>query len=120
MSQVDEEAREIIENANIPVAVLSIRGIILEANRRWHDMLGLAPQQLVGHHIWAVAPLVMKWASLSSGERVAQVIPLRRPNRKHVHVQFSSKVVELKSGPIIFLLGRDVTEHLRMKAPAVR
>lgn len=115
----EERWRTLFENANDAVAVLSTEGVILEANRRWEEILKLPREAMVGRHIREFAADGsadenvggFTGAVTQGGGRV--LATLVRTDGALVQMEFSDRVVELDGRPVVFTIGRDVTETVR-------
>ena len=51
LSASEARYRALLDSATDAIAILSLDGVIYEANHRWEEILGLSRAQLIGRHI---------------------------------------------------------------------
>ncbi len=113
---VEERYRTLFENAYGPITVLTTEGVILEANGRWADILGVPAASLVGRHVRElVAPghgdrIADEFRrSVARGAGVDHAVPLRRADGGTVFMDFSNRVVAVDGRSTVLSIGHDVT-----------
>jgi PAS domain S-box-containing protein len=116
----EERYRTLFEHANGALTVLSLEGVILEANRRWTDILGIPPEQLVGRHIRDLGDPGTAEANLARYQELstnryarADAVALRRADGEIIFMEFSNTTVELDGQPCVLSIGQEVTEQIR-------
>ena len=115
----EERYRALFETAHDAITILDTDGVILEANPRWEAILGIPPEAMVGRHIREFATPGSETKNVdgfvdavSKGEGRAMA-RLLRTDGESVLMEFSDRVVELNGRPVVFTIGRDVTEAER-------
>jgi PAS domain S-box-containing protein len=109
----------LLGNATDTVTVLSLDGIILEANERWRDFTGVAPDQLIGLSVREFAPAGQEEANAQHFARAVAkgsdqvILPLRRADGTTFQMEFSTNVVELQGEQVALCIGRDVTYRVQ-------
>ncbi len=116
---VEERYRTLFENAYGPITLLTPEGVVLEANERWTEVLGVPVAQLVGRHVRELAAPehAHKIAegyrrSIAHGSGVDHAVPLRRADGSTVFMDFSNRVVVMDGRPTVLSIGHDVTEQV--------
>lgn len=112
--------RAIFEHANDALTLLSSDGVILEANHRWFDILGVEPVSMVGRHIGEFASPGAEHSNTAlyqqyvvGGPARNPIVPLRHANGSTVSMEFSLSTVEIEGRPTVLSIGKDVTEQVR-------
>ena len=116
--RADERFRTLFEEASDAISIISPDGVVLEVNRRWHEILGVTPDEIIGKNISAFAvpgqedeTAAQFRAALAHGGHVT--VQLRRPiDGAIVALEFSSRIVDLGGGSEVFTIGRDVTAQV--------
>lgn len=116
---LEERYRTLFENAHDTISVLTPDGTILEANERWREVMGVPPEDLVGHHIgeyaapgYVASNIVVYNRSIEKGAGRVEAVPMQRPDGKVIFMEFSITVIEVDSNPLVFAIGHDVTEKI--------
>jgi PAS domain S-box-containing protein len=114
--------RTVTESANDAISILTPEGVIIDANRSFERMLGLARNQIVGHSLGDfTAPgherdhVESYGRSLTSNAPTAPR-PLRKADGSVVLVEFSNRSVDVAGEKLVFSIGRDVTERVQAQA----
>ncbi len=115
--------RTLTENANDAIVLVSLEGVIREANRRCSEILGYETTELVGRHIWDLAQAggqqqIIDWfkgQSLSGSGR-ASPVELGRKDGAIAMVEFSTAPVTIGEENLLLSIGRDVTEQMQVQA----
>jgi two-component system cell cycle sensor histidine kinase/response regulator CckA len=117
--RADVRYRSLFESAIDAISVLTPEGIIVEANRRWQDVLMIPPEQLIGRHVRDLSArghendnTARFLKSVEEGGGRDEAVPLKRADGVTVYMEFSTNVVQLDGGPLVFCIGRDVTERV--------
>jgi PAS domain S-box-containing protein len=117
----EQRYRALFDHAADMINVLTPEGVIVEANRRSQDLLGVPPEKMSGLHIGDFAEvgredehLAEYLESLARGQD-QRVVPLRRPDGTVRYVEFSTKAIDLDGEPRMLTVGRDVTEKRRLE-----
>ena len=112
----------LLENASDAIAVLTLEGVILEANQGWERVLGTPRSQMVGRNVAELVPEEARDAQRAEYERaIAQgggsvhPIPLRQSDGSVVYLEISGTVVEISGERYVLFIGRDVTNRLRLE-----
>jgi two-component system, cell cycle sensor histidine kinase and response regulator CckA len=116
--------RLLMEHAHELIAVLDLDGVVIEANRRWEELLGLSPGGLVGRRISELAAEGYGEINTAEYKRVvragvhgsAKGVLVRRQGGGVAHVDFATSTVMLGGHPVVLSIGRDVTEQTRTAA----
>jgi len=107
--------RALFQSANDTIAVLSRSGVILEANERWRQVLGIEPNGLIGRHLLEHAATSRDssaaelQAAIETGSGRLYGVAVQRPDGAIIYMDFSISSVEIESRPLVFAIGRDVT-----------
>jgi PAS domain S-box-containing protein len=116
--------RLLMEHARELIAVLDLDGVVLEANRRWEELLGLPPGGLAGRHISEFAPDGHGPSATAEYRRVVRAgmhgscegVLVRRHGGSVAQVDFATSTVMLGGRPVVLSIGHDVTEQARTAA----
>jgi PAS domain S-box-containing protein len=115
----EDRYRTLFENASDAVAVLSASGIVLEVNRRWGELFGVAPEEMIGRDVshFIVPDRVHAKGDSCGGvlrERAgsAEVVPVHRVDGSTLHVSFSNTSVQMDGCSLMLSIGRDVTREV--------
>jgi two-component system, cell cycle sensor histidine kinase and response regulator CckA len=115
----EERYRALFESAHDAITILNTDGVVLEANPRWEAILGIPSEGMVGRHIREFAAPgsenenvdgFVDAVSKGEGRAMARLL---RTDGESVLMEFSDRVVELNGRPVVFTIGRDVTETVR-------
>jgi PAS domain S-box-containing protein len=117
--RAEERYDALFESSNDTITVLTLDGIILEANHRWQDLLGFPAEHLVGKHVRDFAPPGQEEENFGGflrslkdgGQRT--VVPIKRTDGTIVQMEFSPTVVAFDGRPVAFVVGHDITERVR-------
>jgi two-component system, cell cycle sensor histidine kinase and response regulator CckA len=111
---------EVLESANVAVTLLSLDGIIVEANDYWRRVVGLDPAKMIGtpmSALWASGPATHRMSvstdNVAQGEGQARAVPIVRPDGSTIYMDFSVRVVEIDGQPFVSSIGHDVTASVR-------
>jgi two-component system cell cycle sensor histidine kinase/response regulator CckA len=117
----EQRHRLLFENAADLITVLTPEGVIVEINQRSRDLLGLAPEQMMGRNVREFA-IPGEEEALTAGCRESvekglhrRVVALRHPDGTVKQIEFSTNLVELDGEARLFSVGRDVTENRRLE-----
>ena len=117
--RADERYRTLLDEAYDAIAILTPEGVILDANRRWQDILGVEPSALIGLHVRDLAAPGKEAENaerfrdaVAEGSRSEVVALRRRTDDAVVYMELSSRVVELDGGVEVLTIGRDVTAQV--------
>jgi PAS domain S-box-containing protein len=105
-------------SANDAIALLSVEGVVIDANQRWGDLLDVPPESLVGKHIRDFAPQGHEADNTdlytrSVGKGTSEVVvPIRRPDGGVRYMEFSSSNVDVGDEHLVLGIGRDVTDKI--------
>ncbi len=111
----------LLDNANDAIAVVTLDGVVLEANRRWEQILGLPRGGLVGSTIGDFSAPGYEAASLEQFSADVRMraslpsppVPIRGGDGHIVLMAFTSSVIDLGGQPAVMTIGRDVTACVR-------
>jgi two-component system, cell cycle sensor histidine kinase and response regulator CckA len=114
----------LMEHAHELIAVLDLDGVVLEANRRWEELLGLPRDGLVGRPISELAADGYGEINIAEYKRAvragvhgsAKDVLVRRHGGGVAHVDFATCTVMLGGQPLVLSIGHDVTEQTRTAA----
>jgi two-component system cell cycle sensor histidine kinase/response regulator CckA len=113
----EDRYRTLFALASDAITLLTPGGIILEANERWEKLAGVAPRELVGHHIREYVAPGSEPADLEDFERAIaaaqgrpRTVSLRRAGDDPIVVEFSFSSVDIGGQRVVVSIGRDVTE----------
>jgi len=122
--RAEQRWRTVFEQARDTLTILTTNGVIVEANQRWEEVLGIAPGELIGRHIRELAPAGLAdsnhahfRALVEAGESQVMV-PLRHANGSTVLLEISSCLIDIDGEPHVISVGRDVTEKLETERRA--
>src|SRR6185503_17692329 len=111
--QAEERYRALFENATDTISVLTPEGIIVEANRRWEDVLQISPAQMIGRHIGEMAAGGHESANtavfrklVGQGAGRDEAVPLKRADGTTAYVEFAVNVLQLDGQSVVFSIGR--------------
>ncbi|HVR19356.1 MAG TPA: PAS domain S-box protein [Polyangiaceae bacterium] len=120
----EERYRLLFENANDAITLLSPDGIILEANQRWEMLFGMTRARMVGRSVQEFAApgtetetMFGVSGSIAHGDG-RNVATLCRSDGTPVLVEFSRRIAEIDGDTVVFTMGRDVTEAVRVREAA--
>jgi PAS domain S-box-containing protein len=119
----EQRYRTLLESANDFIAVLTRDGIVREVNHRWVEFTGLPVERLIGRHVREFAPpgkenqTILTYAEAASTSRArTPPVEIARPDGSIAFIEFSSTNVDVGGEPLIFTIGRDVTERRLLEA----
>jgi two-component system cell cycle sensor histidine kinase/response regulator CckA len=109
--------RTLLDNANEAIAVLTPEGVILEANQRWEEILGVSRAFMAGHHIREYAAPGHEAANeahyltaLTGG--TAPPVAISGVDGATVYMEFSNNVARIDGEDVVLAIGRNVTENV--------
>jgi two-component system cell cycle sensor histidine kinase/response regulator CckA len=107
----------LLDNTNDTISVWTLAGEILEANRRWETLLGVPVSRLIGRSICelAVDPAAAARELAEIVERGSHrwTCALRHAvSHATVIFDFQLDVSELDGQPVVFAIGRDMSERV--------
>jgi two-component system cell cycle sensor histidine kinase/response regulator CckA len=115
----EDRYRSLFENASDAITVLTRDGIVLDANRRWGELLGVAPEEMIGRRAaeflepgYAAARPRECERTLREGVGSADGVPVRRADGSILYMNFSVTPVEIGGSSLLFSIGRDVTREI--------
>jgi two-component system, cell cycle sensor histidine kinase and response regulator CckA len=118
-TQAEERYRTLFQNAHDAITVLTRDGVIVEVNERWRDILGIAPESMIGRHIRDFAPHgheasndARYESSIAAGSGRAQAVPIKRADGKTIYMEFSLAVVEVQGQELVLSIGHNVTSSV--------
>ncbi|WP_407282313.1 PAS domain S-box protein [Methanolobus sp. WCC1] len=108
--------RLLIENSNDGIIILNKNGKILEANKKYAEMTGYTPDELLKMHVWE---LDAKWTRkeiysfFKNFEERPQYLDttIRRKDGDFIDVEISSSMENINGEILIFSVCRDITER---------
>jgi PAS domain S-box-containing protein len=116
VQSAENRYRVLFEHASDAIALLTTDGVILEANRRWESLTGVAAPRMVGRHIGEFAALgdqAAKFADFlrvtASGRGHSTTVALRGANGERFYLEFALSTVEIAGESTVLAIGRDVT-----------
>jgi two-component system, cell cycle sensor histidine kinase and response regulator CckA len=127
----EERYRGLVESTTDVVTVLDENGVILEANNRWHDILGYGPDEMIGRHFRDFGPEsaartneeTFRRAVETRGAR-AEGVAIRHRDGRVLFMDVTSTVIEIAGRSLVIAIGQDVTErieaHRRLAAEELR
>ncbi len=122
LGSAEQRYRALFENARDAIGILDHEGVVLEANQGWETLIGLPLGQIVGHHLSDFAPGV--WADATPHDPIvgapqegasSLLISIQQPGGGVVQVEVSRTAVEVGGTSYVLLVGRDVSERLRLE-----
>jgi PAS domain S-box-containing protein len=121
----DELRRLVLERSHDLVTMIDTEGTIVYASRSWLDVLGYAPEEVVGTtlmtytHADDVARGLEAIAAQAAGDEVPSIVTRRRAkDGRWVFIESSSAPVFDADGNVTHIIGsaRDVTESVELRA----
>jgi len=106
----EQRYRTLTENANDAICILTADGVIREANRRFTEILGLPPDQLVGRHF---KDFVTPGREYDDGQGRTPPDEVRKADGGVALLEFSNTSVEIETERLVLVVGRDVTERVQ-------
>ncbi|HSW58750.1 MAG TPA: PAS domain S-box protein [Dehalococcoidales bacterium] len=112
--------RILIDQSSDGIVVLDQNGAVYETNRRFAEMLGYTPQEVLGLHVW-------DWEFQFPPEQVAEMIKTvddkgdrfetkhRRKDGSTYDVEISTNGVMFTGQKLIFCVCRDITQRKKME-----
>ena len=114
--KAEEQYRVLFATTSDAVSILSVDGVILDANDRLADLLRVSMSALIGCSIAEFAPnddgeahLQRFRSAAARGASRDPSVSLRRPDGSRIYVDFSRTTVEIDGEQLVFAVGRDVT-----------
>jgi two-component system cell cycle sensor histidine kinase/response regulator CckA len=114
--RAEQRYRALFESAADMISVLTPDGVIVEANPRSQDLLGIPPEEMIGRHVRDFATagqeetLTAEYRETVEKGQNRRVVSMRRSDGALRHVEFSTNLIELDGEPRLLSVGRDVTE----------
>ena len=122
LAAAEQRYRAIFQHARDAIALSTLDGVIVEANRALEELLGVEPGRLLGRSIHEFAPTAERDAriaafrrAVSSGGGVSHGASVRRADGQTVYVDVSRTVIELDGELSVLTIARDVTARLRLE-----
>jgi PAS domain S-box-containing protein len=121
----EERYRALVEQANDAIFLAdSETGVILEANQRAAELIGLPVERLKGMHQTRLHPperleeygKIFSRHAGSGGGMVVSDIFVRNASGADIPVEISASVIALDGKPVVQGIFRDVTERVRFEA----
>ena len=116
VQSAENRYRVLFEHASDAIALLTTDGVILEVNRRWQSLTGVAAERIVGRHIGEFAALGDQATSFAEFQRVtasglgrSTTVALRGANGERLYMEFALSTVEIAGESTVLAIGRDVT-----------
>ena len=126
LTRSEQRYRNLTENANDAISILTADGTITEVNRRLTEMLGYPAEDLVGKHIRDFAlPGLENASPQSHGRSVAlggsqtPVIEILKADGGLALVEFSLTPFEVGGEQLVLAIGRDVSEQVQAQAQLI-
>jgi len=117
--------RTVFENANDTLTLLTPEGMIVEANNRWAEAIGIPPAAMIGHHVRDFAAAGKTEQNVAEFQRVFddgsvadQFVALRHANGSTVYMEFASCVIDVDGAPHVISIGRDQTAKVEAERRA--
>jgi two-component system, cell cycle sensor histidine kinase and response regulator CckA len=118
----EQRYRTLLESAKDAIAVLTPDGIVREMNQRWVEILGLPPEQLVGHQVRDFVPngkddenaRTFDRAIVSHAPR-SEPVEIATPDGSNVLMELSSTTIDVAGEQLVLTIGRDVTERYQLE-----
>jgi two-component system, cell cycle sensor histidine kinase and response regulator CckA len=118
----EQRYRTLLESAQDAIAVLTPDGIVREMNQRWVEILGLPPEQLVGHQVRDFVPngkddenaRTFDRAIVSQAPR-SEPVEIATPDGSNVLMELSSTTIDVAGEQLVLTIGRDVTERYQLE-----
>ena len=118
----ERRMRALMDFANDAISVLSPEGVILEANPRLAELLGIEQQDLIGRRLEdfaAPGTPVQHRAEFEDLRRTgggrATRVPLRRSDGAIILVDFSLGLMHVGDEDLLLSIGRDVTQEVHLQ-----
>jgi len=107
----------LLDNANDTITVWDLDGVILEANRRCQDVLGVPACDLIGRSVIDLTDDPAKARAelalvLAEGSHTWTCRRHHAVTGRSVVIEIAARVGELDGRPVIFAIGRDVTDRV--------
>ena len=116
LAESEQRYRNLTENANDAICILTPTGTICEVNRRLTEIVGKPAAQIVGKHILDFASQGEGQHDLTSGAGPAPPVSIRTSTGETMLVEFSRTHVRVGGEDLVLAIGRDVTEQVRVQA----
>jgi two-component system cell cycle sensor histidine kinase/response regulator CckA len=111
--------RTLLDNANEAIAVLTPEGVILEANRRWEEILGVPRSSMAGRHIREYSAPgheetneALYLQALTDSTGGLPPVPISGVDGATVYMEFSNNVARIDGEDFVLAIGRNVTENV--------
>jgi two-component system cell cycle sensor histidine kinase/response regulator CckA len=118
----EQRYRTLLESAKDAIAVLTPDGIVREMNQRWVEILGLPPEQLVGHQVRDFVPngendenaRTFDRAIVSHAPR-SEPVEIATADGSNVLMELSNTTIDVAGEQLVLTIGRDVTERYQLE-----
>jgi PAS domain S-box-containing protein len=114
----EKRYRTLLHNASDAIATLTPDGVLQTLNRRWEEILGRPEAELVGRHIREFVPpgpegdnVQAYHEALTAKSDRTPPVPITKADGTIAWMEFSATAVDIAGEPVIFAIGRDVTEQ---------
>lgn len=113
---------ELFENANDGIVVMNRDGIIIDANKRFSEIIGFDRDSLIGTNIKIFEAnsddkeSIMRKERLLKGESVIFEMEHFRRDGEKIELEVSSKVININGDAYIQSFYRDITEKKRLQS----
>ncbi len=123
MRESEEKYRKLIETANDAIFVVDIiTGIILDANKRAEDLIGIPVDKIIGMHQSQLHPeeeaerykRIFK-DHIRNGKGISECLYVCNKEGSRIPVEISASIIKLKNKEIILVIFRDITERKKME-----
>ncbi len=114
----EERYRTLCDTAHDAIAVVGEDGVILEANQRWLDVLGIPPEGIIGRHVLELsapgherdhAELFQRVLALGTGR--TGPVSLRRHDGSVALIDVAYSIAVVDGRRLLFTISRDVTDQ---------
>ncbi|SDF93178.1 PAS domain S-box-containing protein [Methanolobus vulcani] len=117
--------RLLIENSSDGIVILNQNGKILEANKKYAEMAGYTPDELLEMHIWELdakwtqEEMIFHFKNFKERPQYIETTILRKDGSL-IDVEISSSMATLNEESLIFSVCRDITERKNTEMALLR